>query len=169
MTHPGPSRTIIVETDRVWFGSIGVRAGLTAGQGKVVPVLSLFSAPWNEFHGDWESSHYATAWAVVHYLFHGEDKSLRHRFFQFCEALGQAGPGGATRAWAGVFPEIAVSELDERVRRHVSVSFDRHVDSRMGFALRHPTQGPLRIEPADPARVEAMRAILRGRRKAEKL
>jgi hypothetical protein len=161
--------SIIVEQDKVWFGSIGTNAGLTAGSGKMVPIAALFAAPWRDFHGDWESSHYATAWAVVHYILHGEDRALRRRFDQFGVALARGGGGASARAWQEVFPEIPLAELVGRVRDHIGTAFARHVDSRMGFRFQRPAQGPLQVEAADPARVEAMRAALRRGRKPDRL
>jgi hypothetical protein len=167
----GYLESIIIEGDRVWFGSITVNAGLTAGRGKIVPIVSLFSAPWHEFHGDWESSHYATAWAVVHYLLHGENRTLRRRFDQFGSTLAQPGhrPDASAAAWHQIYPDIPLAEIDGRVRDHISAAFGKNVDARLGFRLQRPPRSLLQVAPADPAHVEAMRTALRRRHKPETL
>jgi hypothetical protein len=163
--------SIIVERDRVWFGSINVNAGVAAGRGRLIPVSALFAAPWRVFHGDGEDSHYATGWALVHYVLHGESRTLRARFDRFGAALARVGsdPGGGGQAWHEVFPEIPLDELDGRVRAHVDTLFGRHVDSRMGVRLQRPPGSPLRVDPADPARVDAMRTALRRAHKHDDL
>jgi hypothetical protein len=102
---------------------------------------------------------------------HGENRTLRRRFDQFGAALAQAAhrPDASIAAWQQVYPEIPLAEIDGRVRDHISAAFGKNVDSRFGFRLQRPPRAPLRIDPADPARVEAMRAALRRRRKPETL
>ncbi len=162
--------SIVIADDRVWFGSIGEQSSLVANQGLLVPMAELFNARWGQFHGDWERSHYATGWALVHFLLHGEKKRLRPRFDQFGAALSQVGasPGGGAVAWPRVYPEIPLAELDAHVRDHVNAVFAKKIDSRMGFAFTRVAQGPLRVEPAPPPVVEAMRATLRRRRRPDK-
>ncbi len=96
--------SIKVEQDKVWFGSkMEVNAGAAFGQ--LVPVADLFAARWSGFHGSDETRYYTTSWAMVHYLLHGEKKSLRPRFDQFRSAL-LTGPAAerTTRAWQQTSP-----------------------------------------------------------------
>jgi hypothetical protein len=151
---------------RVTFGSLDAHASVTAGIGRMVPMDQLFSARFDQFHGEWEHSHYATGWALVHYIEHGENKQLRPRFDAFTAALAEATSArrsGAT-AWAKVYPEIPFGELDGRVRDHVNRAFDKHRDSRIAYKFIRPERAPLRIGPADMQRVDSVRAkLLRDR------
>jgi hypothetical protein len=156
---------------RVTFGSLDSGISVEAGIGRMVPVQQLFTARWDEFHGDWEHSHYAAGWALVHYIEHGENKQLRGRFDAFTTALaqvtGQRGVGST--AWARVYPEIPFGELDGRVRDHVNRSFDKHRDSRIAYKFTRPDRAPLRITPANMQKVDSLRDKLRRERRPDKL
>jgi hypothetical protein len=163
------AESIMIREGKVWFGSVGVRP--QASGGRLVPVIELFNAPGARFHGDWETRHYSTAWAVVHYLWHGENKGLRKRFDGFGAALAQIGrqPGGSARAWQQVYPEISLTDLDGRIRDHLNKAFAVPKSSMVGFALTHPPNPPLTLEPAQMSYVDKIRAELKKRRRSERL
>jgi hypothetical protein len=156
---------------RVTFGSLNAGISVEAGIGRMVPVQQLFTARWDEFHGDWEHSHYAAGWALIHYIEHGENKQLRGRFDAFSTALAKVTSerGSGTTAWTQVYPEIPFNELDGRVRDHVNRSFDKHRDSRIAFKFVRPERAPLRIAPANMPKVDGLRAKLRRERRPDKL
>jgi hypothetical protein len=155
---------------RVTFGSLDAGISATAGIGRMVPMEQLFTAHWSEFHGDWEHSHYATGWALVHYIEHGENKKLRPRFDAFTAALAEASSKRASgiTAWNQIYPDVPFNELDGRVRDHVNRAFDKHRDSRIAYKFVRPDRPPLRIGPADMQRVDALRAKLLRERRPDK-
>ena len=163
------AESIMIRDGKVWFGSAGVRP--EASGGRLVPVDELFSAPGAKFHGDWETRHYSTAWAVVHYIWHGENKALRKRFDAFGAALAQIGrqPGGSARAWQQVYPDIPLDQLDGRIRGHLNTAFSVPKSSLVGFALTSPPRPPLTVEPAQMSYVDQIRAELKKRRRADRL
>jgi hypothetical protein len=154
--------SIKVEQDKVWFGSkMEVDAGAAFGQ--LVPVADLFAVRDSGFHGSWETRYYTTSWAMVHYLLHGEKKSLRPRFDQFRSAL-LTGPVAerTTRAWQQVFPELPVADLDGHLRDHLTATFALPRSNLVGFKLSRPPVPELRLTPADPTFVDRVRAVLQA-------
>jgi hypothetical protein len=164
------AESIMVQENAVLFGSRKVGVAHTAAAGRLVKVQELFSAPHKQFHGDWETRHYTTAWAVIHYIWHGEQRRLRPRFDAFGAALSnEAGrPGGSLRAWKAVFPEVPLSELDGRLLDHMNEAFGRGRDSVVGFRRKRPERAPIALAPADMAYVDQVRAQLRKYRRADK-
>jgi hypothetical protein len=161
--------SIMVQEERVWFGSANVHAAQGAANGRLVPVAELFSAQSGRFHGDLGDRHYTTSWAMIHYLWHGEEKGLRRRFDQFRSTLmaGGKSPERSAHAWQAVFPDLPLQEVDGRLRDHLSASFALPRSSLVGFRLMRPALPPLRLAPADMAHVDELRALLRllrGRR-----
>ena len=165
------AESIKVQNGAVLFGSRHVGIADSAATGQLVPVAELFSGNWGKFHGDWEVRHYTTAWAVVHYIWHGEKKTLRPRFDAFGAALSaEAGrPGASARAWQATFPDVPLSELDGRLLDHMHEAFGQSKDSVVGFRYSHPDRMPTRLEPADMSYVDQVRQQLRKHRRAEKL
>jgi hypothetical protein len=158
--------TVVVEASggRVWFGSLGSAASVNAAAGRMVPTAELFSMRPDDFHGEGMDSHYATGWAVVHYVMHGENKQLRRRFDAFGAAAAAAGnrPAAGALAWHQTFPDIPLTELDGRVRDHVNTTASKHRDSRLGFAFTRKPHSEPHVEPAPPAHIDEVRARLRG-------
>jgi hypothetical protein len=155
--------SIMVQEERVWFGSANLYVAEGAARGRLVPVAELFSAESGRFHGDLEDRHYTTSWAMIHYLWHGEKKGLRRRFDQFRDTLLATGraPDRSARAWQTVYPELPLADVDGRLRDHLSASFALPRSSLVGFKLVRPTLPPLRLQPAEGAYVDQLRAVLR--------
>lgn len=155
--------SIKVFDDKVWFGSSQVFAASSAASGQLVSVKDLFSARAERFHGDLGARHYTTAWAVIHYVWHGEGKSLRGRFDQFGAMLAAKGkdPGGSVEAWQAVFSDISLDEIDHRLRDHLTAVFALPKSSLVGFRMVRPKEVPLQLAPADMSFVEEVRAGLR--------
>jgi len=165
------TESIKVMEDKVWFGSVNVDVGGDARGGYLAPVAELFAARSSEFHGGWERRNYTTAWAMIHYLWHGEDKRLRKRFDQLGNALAQGGraPGASARAWAAVYPDIPLAEIDDRLRGHLQRAFAQPRATLVGFQLVRPPPAPVQLAPADMRYVNEVRAELRKRRRPDKL
>jgi hypothetical protein len=164
------AESMMVQEKAVMFGSRNVHVADDALSARLIKVNDLFTAPGKQFHGDWEARHYTTAWAVVHYIWHGENKTLRHRFDAFGAALsaesGRA--GGTARAWAATFPEIPLDSLDERLLDHLHQTFGQGKNSVVGFRFVHPGTPPTTLEPADMAYVDKVRERLKRYRRADK-
>jgi hypothetical protein len=156
---------------RVSFGRGGGSDDVAAA-GMLVPVMQLFSARYDDYaKGDWARSHYATGWAIMHYIGHGEGKQLRARFDILGTALAEAGgnAGAGAAAWARVFPEVPLRELDDRLRDHVHQAIEKHRDSRWVFKFERGERAPSRIDPADLARVDEIRGRLRAARVPDRI
>jgi hypothetical protein len=164
------AESIMIQEDAVLFGSRKVGVADEAAAIRLVKVADLFAAPARQFHGDWEIRHYTTAWAVIHYLWHGEDKRLRRRFDVFGAALSaQAGrPGGSARAWQAVFPDVPLATLDDRLVDHMHHTFDQGKNAVVGFRWKRPPLGPISLQPADMRYVDQVRAQLRTHRRADR-
>jgi hypothetical protein len=164
------AESIMVQEKAVLLGSNKVHVADAANSRQLIPVAQLFSAVSTRFHGEWEARHYTTAWAVVHYIWHGEGKSLRRRFDAFGAALSGAArtPGGSARAWATVFPEIPLAELDGRLRDHMTEVFNRSRDSVVGFKFTPVERPPTELVPAEMSYVDHVRAQLRTHRRADR-
>jgi hypothetical protein len=164
------AESMMVQEHAVMFGSRKVHVADDAVAAHLIKVNDLFSAPGTQFHGDWEARHYTTAWAVVHYIWHGENKTLRRRFDSFGAALSaEAGrPGGSMRAWSATFPEIPFSSLDGRLLDHMHHTFDQGKNSVVGYRFTHPGTPPIVLEPANMAYVDEVRAKLKLHRRADK-
>jgi hypothetical protein len=121
-------------------------------RGQLIPVRELFAARNAEFHdASWENSHYASGWSIIHYLFHGEGGRLRPRFDAFAKHFSVVANVQTVSfdAWANVFPEIPIDQLDNRVKDHVRDVFDRPGGKCMGFRFEEPPAPELKVEPAD--------------------
>jgi hypothetical protein len=164
------AESIMVQDHAVLYGSHKVHVADNAIQGRLVKVSDLFSAPGNKFHGDWEALHYTTAWAVIHYLWHGENKQLRHRFSDFGAALSaEAGrSGGTARAWQATYPEIPLDSLDGRLRDHMRETYERGKNAVVGFRFERPPTPPISLVPADMSYVNQVRGQLLKLRRADK-
>jgi hypothetical protein len=175
------------KTVPIWFneglatylGSLRMRDGLAcfggrdrmqsreAIRGTLVPVRDLFAARGAQFYdASWEHSHYATGWAIIHFLFHGEGNRLRKRFDAFAKHF--AVPANietvSFEAWANVFPEIPIDELDTRLKDHVRNVFDRPGGRCMGIPFQEPPAPDYKVEPANLALVQEREAWLKANR-----
>ncbi|HXU81485.1 MAG TPA: DUF1570 domain-containing protein [Polyangia bacterium] len=175
------------KTIPVWFneglatylGSLRMRDGLAcfggrdrmrsgeAVRGQLIPVRELFAARGAEFHdASWEHSHYASGWAVIHYLLHGEGGRLRRRFDAFNKHF--ADPGSVEtvsfEAWANVFPDIPIEQLDTRVKDHLRNVFDRPGGKCMGIPFKEPPPPVYKVEPANMSLVNEREAWLKANR-----
>ena len=164
------AESMMIQDRGVLFGSRQVGVADDAAQGRLIKVNDLFTAPGRQFHGSWEIRHYTTAWAVVHYIWHGEDKRLRERFDAFGAALsaeaGQA--GGTARAWQAVFPDVPLASLDGRLLDHMHETFGKGKNSVVGFRFTRPAPSPIQLAPADMSYVDQVRAQLRKHRRADR-
>jgi hypothetical protein len=165
------AESIMVQENAVMFGSNKVDVAEDAAARRLVPVAELFAARSTQFHGDWERLQYTTAWAVVHFIWHGYQKGLRGRFDAFGAALSEeAGkPGGSLRAWNAVFPDVPLSELDGRLRDHMNEVYGRGRDSVVGFRFKRPERPPTVLAPADMRYVDRVRHELRQVRRPDTL
>jgi hypothetical protein len=122
-----------------------------AYRGQLIPVRALFAASGSKFHdASWEHSHYASGWTVIHYLFHGENGRLRRRFDAFAKhfSVPDNVETVSFEAWANVFPEIPIEQLDNRLKDHLRNVFDRPGGKCMGFPFEPPAVD-YKVEPAD--------------------
>ena len=79
-----------------------------------VPPSELVRTSWEAFHhpdAAVEVGHYASAWALVHFLALGPDHALRERFISYLESLTN-GTGGGSGAWEAAFHGV---DLDREV------------------------------------------------------
>jgi hypothetical protein len=165
------AESIVVRQGDVLFGSHHVAIEDDAARNQVVTAAELFGAPPARFHGDSEVRYYVTAWALVHYLWLGENKSLRRRFEQFGDALAHPGSGignRTTRAWQAVYPEIPLAELDDRLAKHLNDTFFKQRDAVVGYRMVHPSSPDLSLAPADMAYVNSVRAALHTIRRPDR-
>jgi hypothetical protein len=155
--------SIKVIEDKVWFGSSHVFAAESARRGELVPVSDLFSARAERFHDDLGTRHYTTAWAVIHYIWHGENKSLRGRFDQFGATLATSGkgPSGSSMAWQATYGDIPFTEVDGRLRDHLTAVFALPKSSMVGFRMNSKNTGEVALAPADLRYVDGLRAALK--------
>jgi hypothetical protein len=164
------TESIMLREGAVMFGSHNLQAANEAADGRLMPVGELFAAPSGRFHGDWERSYYATSWALIHYLWHGEGKRLRRRFMQLGEVMSeQKGPDRSAHAWEVVYPDVPLAELDDRLSHHMHEALERGRDSVVGFRMVKPVRAPLRLEPADRAYLDEVRAALRKLKRPDRL
>jgi len=136
-------------------------------RGQFIPVRELFAARGAEFYGEsWEHSHYASGWAVIHYLFHGEGNRLRPRFDAFAKhfAVRDKIETVSFDAWANVFPEIPIDQLDNRLKDHMRNVFDRPGGKCMGIPFKEPPEPDYKVEPADMKLVHEREAWLKQNR-----
>jgi hypothetical protein len=165
------AESIVVRQGDVLFGSHHVAIENDAALNRIVKVSELFSAKPGDFHGDAEVRYYVTAWALVHYLWLGENKSLRRRFEQFAEALAHptSGPGNrSARAWEAVYPEVPVADLDERIAQHLSDTFFKQRDAVVGYRMPRPDAPELSLAPADMSYVNNVRDALKTIRRPDR-
>ncbi len=164
------AESIMVQDNVVFLGSNKVHvAGRAIGR-QLADVTKLFSARHRDFHAEWEATQYTTAWAVIHYLWHGEKKSLRGRFDAFGAALSNeaAQEGGSLRAWQAIYPDVPLDDLGGRLRDHMGEVFERGRDSVVGFRFVRPERPPTALAPADMSYVDEMRRALIKIRRPDK-
>jgi hypothetical protein len=158
--------SMAIRENRVWFGSVVTNEANYASTNRLIPFIKLFSMTHNEFQGVEQARHEAAAWAMVHYLWHGENKTLRSRFETFITTL-STGPvtfNATLLAWQKVFPEIPVKELDDRVARHLHSVFVLPVATVSGFDLIRPEKQPVQVVSADMNYINTVRTKLRALR-----
>ena len=146
------------------FGGRDRMQSSEARRGQLIPVRELFAARGATFYDrSWEHSHYASGWAIIHYLFHGENNRLRPRFDAFAKHFSVPGNVETVsfEAWANVFPEIPVAELDNRVKDHLRTVFDRPGGKCMGFRF-EPPEVVYKVEPADMSFIQQRDGWLRA-------
>jgi hypothetical protein len=134
-------------------------------RGQLIPARELFAAAGGEFHdAAWEHSHYASGWAIIHFLFHGENGRLRRRFDAFAKHFSVTDDLRTVSfdAWANVFPEIPIDQLDNRVKDHLRDVFDRPGGKCLGFRFAEPPAPDYKIEPADMKLVDERQSWLKA-------
>ena len=183
LSHGFIGRTF--RTIPVWFnegfatylGSIRMRDGAAcfggrdrmeareAARGMLIPVRRLFVASGAQFHDvSWETSHYVSGWAVIHYIFHGENHQLRRRFDAFAKhfSIPNAGPDVSFEAWQDTFPEIPLDQLDNRLKDHLRDVYDRPGGKCMAFPFEPPPAPDFKVEPADMTLVQDREKVLKA-------
>lgn len=163
--------SLMLRDDMAWFGSTRINVGRDALLGRLVPVARLFSPGLNVLQDEGESRFCAASWAVIHYIWHGEDKALRKRFDAFGAALVAVPrvPDSSRRAWEKVYPDVPFAELDDRVHKHLNAAFALPVSSLVGFKLVRAPRPPLQAVPADLGYVNTVRGELRKYRRPDVL
>jgi hypothetical protein len=149
------------------FGGRDRMRSIETVRGQLIPVRELFAARGAQFYdASWEHSHYASGWAVIHYLFHGEGNRLRPRFDAFAKHFSVPGDVQTVsfEAWANVFPEIPIDELDTRLKDHVRNVFDRPGGKCMGIPFKEPPEPDYKVEPANMTLVNEREAWLKANR-----
>jgi hypothetical protein len=173
------------KTIPVWFneglatylGSLRMRDGMACFGGRdrmqsreayrtqLIPVKELFLAAPGTFHDQsWETSHYVSGWAVIHYLFHGEGSALRKRFDAFTKHFSVRDDVRRVSfaAWANTFPEIPIGQLDNRIKDHLREVFDRPGGKCLAFPYKEPPTPDFKVEPADMALISAREKVLKA-------
>lgn len=87
------------------------------GRRVVVPVAELFGTDWYEYDRGRRYWYEYTAYALVHYLIHGENGFHRTRFPVLMRALREG--KDTEEALAIAYPNVLPDEWDERLGRHV--------------------------------------------------
>ncbi len=98
--------------------TLGGRVGSTGdGRRVTLPMADIFDADWYTYDGRHRRWYEYTAYALVHYLIHGENGWHRGRFPLLLDALraGKTSPD----ALALAYPHILAEEWDERLSAHV--------------------------------------------------
>jgi hypothetical protein len=147
------------------FGGRDRMQSREAYRGQLIPVRELWTAGGGKFHDEsWETSHYVSGWAIIHYLFHGEGNRLRSRFDAFAKHFSVPGNVNSVsfRAWADTYPEIPVTQLDNRIKDHLRDVFDRPGGKCMAFPFEPPPAPDYKVEPADMALVQRREGILKA-------
>lgn len=160
-----------------YLGSLRMRDGMACFGGRdrmqsreayrmqIIPVRDLFRTRAAKFHdASWERSHYVSGWAVIHYLFHGEDRALRKRFDAFAKhfAVRANIERVSFEAWENTFPEIPLAQLDDRIKDHLRNVFDRPGGKCMAIPFQIPPLPELKVQPADMAVVNAREKVLKA-------
>ena len=159
----------MIREGKVWFGSVGVRPqsfGGTAGAGDRAVQCAGGEVPRRL--GD-PALLDGLGGGPLH-LARGE-QGVAQALRRLRRGAGPdwAPAGGSARAWQQVYPEISLTDLDGRIRDHLNKAFAVPKSSMVGFALTHPPNPPLTLEPAQMSYVDKIRAELKKRRRSERL
>jgi hypothetical protein len=157
--------SIRMRSDMACFGGRDRMQSREAYRGQLVPVRELFSVGGSGFHDpSWETSHYVSGWAVIHYLFHGEGNRLRRRFDAFAKhfAVPDDVHTVSFEAWADTYPEIPIEQLDNRIKDHLRDVYDRPGGKCMGFPFEQPPTPNYKVVPADMAFINKREAYFKA-------
>lgn len=132
--------------EQALFGLRSPIAGPVIAEGRWVSLETMAQANFRDHHGIEALTHYATAWAYLHYLLNGDRGAHMRRYLSIWRVLDGAAPGDEVTLTTlqAPFPELSPTELDTRVRDYAVA----HLASRAavsGMLVDVPRSG---LEPA---------------------
>ncbi len=137
------------------------------GRRVTMSVSDLLEADWYDYDGRQRRWYEYTAYALVHYLIHGENGFNLTRFPLLLDAF-RAGKSSA-EALALAYPHILPGEWDDRLARHVRPGYGRafiaeHPEVRQGLCFQippaHHADKKPRREKADERDIQVLMADL---------
>jgi hypothetical protein len=139
--------------------------GRAAGDGRRVSISvdELFNTDWYRYDGRLRYWYEHTAYAMVHYLIHGERGFNGTRFSQFLQALREG--RDTEEALALAYPHILPNEWDEKLMIHMRPLNSRAMlaenpQLKQGLCMRIPTEHDADFKPskrtADPREIQVL-------------
>jgi hypothetical protein len=116
--------------EQAFFGLRSRIAAPIIAEGRWVPLATMAQAKFMDHHGIEALTHYATAWAYLHYLLNGDGGAHMRRFLAIWRVMDGAQPGEdvALAALQAPFPEVALDQLDGRVRDYAVAHLGARTD-----------------------------------------
>ena len=150
--------SVEVRDDKVRFG-VAPREpthGFTVAGG--VSFADLVGAKPARLYGPEARFYYSAGWALVHYLLSGREGALRSRFPQLLSAVEDATRRrqGAEVAFAQVYPDVPVAELDRAIARLTGSLNRPGVDLLMVMPFRRAAAERIDRRPSDSRQVAAL-------------
>ena len=107
------------------LGRMGQRGTVGVGDGRraTIDVEKLFTTDWYDYDGQGRRWFEYTAYALIHYLIHGDNGFNRSRFPLFLKALREG--QSSEVALRTAYPQVLDDEWDERLAVHVRPSMSR--------------------------------------------
>lgn len=110
--------TVEVRGETAWFGELPRDMATVLAEGRWVPLATMANQRFMNHSGIEMATHYATAWAYLHYILNAEHGALMPRYLRIWATLADP-PAGVPIGLATLqapFPELSLDELDNRVR-----------------------------------------------------
>jgi hypothetical protein len=151
--------SVEVREDQVRFGAAARRRaihGMAVAGG--VSFEALIGATPDRLYGNEASFYYAAAWALVHHLMNGRGGALRPRFPQLLVAVAAATRQrqSAARAFAEVYPDVTLAELNEAIERLTRGLNRPATDVLVVIPFQRPPVGRIDRAPADRQQLQAL-------------
>ncbi len=158
--------SVDVRGDEVRFGAASQRSVHGFGVAGGVSFETLIRVAPAELYGNEAPAYYAAAWALVNFLMSGRAGALRARFGALLVAVEEATRRGqnAEAAFAGVYPDLPVTELDEAITRLTRSLSRPAVDLLLSMPFQRLPDAPFRRQEADQSHVRGLVAAVQRRR-----